>query len=107
MDSSRFDPAHKALLLEACRIGDRLDRLDRHLDGEDWLNFEVNDDRTVVTVIVDKALAEARQQALAFKQIVSELRLAAGKSAVDPSKGASGLADLTARIAARRAGTAG
>lgn len=73
-------PMQAVLLLEACRITDRLEKLDRQLAGEDWLRFRVDDDGTEVTVVIDKPLSEARQQATALKQIMAELRQASAGS---------------------------
>lgn len=99
-------PMGRALLLEACRIVDRLDRLDDQLDGGDWLEIETEEGGQL-TVVVDKALSEARQQAVALKGVVAEIRqVSRGSKAAGPSqsssKGAEGIADLSARIAARR-----
>ena len=106
-----------ALVEEICRTADRLDRLDAIVNGRDraWLTLEV-DDVGEVTVVVDKVLGEARQQQMAFKGLLSELRAIRGASAktagrgrqVQSSKGGgSGVADLAGRIAARRSGAAG
>src|SRR5262245_39670294 len=60
--------AMQVVLLEACRLADRLDRLDDYLSGrtDAWLRLHSrNEDATTVEVVVDAALAEARQQALA------------------------------------------
>lgn len=108
-DGATLPPMQAVLLLESCRIADRLDKLDAQLRGEDWLRFEVDESGTEVTVIVDRVLSEARQQASALKAIVAELRQTTGrgkqKSAADGKE--AGIADLTARIAARRASPAG
>ncbi|MCI2421498.1 hypothetical protein MOQ72_29095 [Saccharopolyspora sp. K220] len=104
-EGGQLAPMQAVLLLEACRIADRLDKLDAQLRGEDWLRFEASEDGPEVTVIVDRALSEARQQATALKQIVAELRQTTSRGKQKPAadaKGA-GIADLTARIAARRA----
>jgi hypothetical protein len=110
----RLPALQAVLLLEACRIADRLDKLDAQLRGEDWLRFLVDEAGTAVSVVVDKPLAEARQQATALKQIVAELRTAAGKStaktpraSAGSTKGGAGIADITARIAERRAAPSG
>lgn len=107
-------PAQLVLLQEACRIADRLDRLNDHLDGRGWLTFQAGDDLTEVTVVVDRVLSEARQHAGTLKQLVAELRQSAKRPAANtpgapgaPSKGAGGIADLTARISARRGAPAG
>lgn len=119
-------PMQAVLLLEACRITDRLEKLDAKLRGEDreWLELDERDDGRMVFVIVDKALSEARQQATALKQIVSELRQAQGGlrqpqrvpqggqkpsgGEVKAEGGAGGtLSDLTERILARGGTSAG
>lgn len=94
-------PALRAvLLLEACRIADRLDRLDVQLrDGSEWLRVRQVEGGDAV-VVVDRALAEARQQATALKVLVAEL--AKHSKASKPAVKGAGIADLTARIAARR-----
>ncbi len=72
---------------EACRIADRLERLDAILRGDSdlWARFSVSQDGDEVTVVIDRAMAEARQQAVALKQIVTELRQAT--SAAQESSG--------------------
>lgn len=93
-------PLLKPLAIEACRIISRLDRLDRQLDGHDWLRFHANEDQTEVTVYVDKALSEAREQATALKGIVAELDRGLPKKPQE-KKGGGVLADLAAKRAAR------
>jgi hypothetical protein len=64
-----------ALVTEADRIKGRLDRLHAQLSGDPdaWLSITVNMPSEVAEVTVDKALAEARQQALALATIVKTL----------------------------------
>lgn len=103
-------PMQAVLLLQACRIVDRLDRLDRQLHGEDWLRFRHEESGEDVRLYVDRVLAEEREQAVALKTIVAELRQALGKQAQQPQqrqKGGGVLGDLAARRAARSAHTAG
>lgn len=110
-------PMQKVLLLEACRIVDRLDKLDGQLRGVDkeWLRLDrVDEDDMDMTyvVIVDKALAESRQQAATLKGLLAEVRQA-GRTGVRPASGTGApapekegsLGDLTARIRARQATT--
>jgi hypothetical protein len=111
----KLGPAQMVLLEEACRLADRLDTLDRFLSGDSrtWLRFFVDDTGTEVTVTIDNVLSEARQQAVALKQLLSELRQATAAKPGTPAAGkttakGAGIADLTARIAAaRRADAAG
>jgi hypothetical protein len=107
--SDTVGPAHRVLLDEACRIADRLDRLDALLAGRDdgWLRLSYEGDQ--VTVVVDALLAESRQQATALRGLVAELRQASAKTskpAQSKAKGA-GVADLSSRIAARRGAASG
>ncbi|MFI0900574.1 hypothetical protein [Streptomyces sp. NPDC020983] len=98
-------PAHLVLLEEACRTADRCGLLDdmirRLVDG--------SGDEEDGSAGITQLLAEARAQQVALKGIISELRQgqrqAAGKTGAQPemSAGGSGVADLTARIAGRRA----
>ena len=97
------EPAARVLIEEACRIVDRLDRLDRILTGtaDDWLRWQVNDDGSEVTIVINAPLAEARQQATALKQLLAELRQAAGRA--DGKQGGEGsVIDQLAAARARR-----
>lgn len=92
---AHLPPAQRLLLEEACRIADRLERLDAILRGDerDWMRFQPDITGTVVRVVVDSVLAESRQQALALKALVSELRQ--GAATAQPSKSEeSGLDEL-------------
>lgn len=62
------------LLEEACRIADRLDRLDALLvgDADTWARLDHRRDGTT-EVVVDSALTEARQQALALRQLLASI----------------------------------
>lgn len=78
-------PGQRVLLEEACRIADRLDKLDRMLAGDatDWIGLveKRRGDPEVLEVTIDRPLAEARQQQLALKQLLAEMR---AMSAVQP-----------------------
>lgn len=112
--ASNPPPLQRVLLLEACRIADRLSRLDRQLDGEDWLRFRINEDGDEIRVIVDGVLAEARQQATALKSIVAELRQATARPAERkppaekpaavgaPGQEVAGVTSIAGRLAAKR-----
>lgn len=106
----------RQLLDEACRLADRLDRLDAALESKGtWLRYEATDGGDVV-ITIDSVLSETRQQAMAFRSLIAELDKAATRAAkpskpaapgMQPSKKGGGIGDLTAKIAARRAGSAG
>lgn len=74
---TEFDPAQLAILEEACRTADRLDRLDAILRGADaeWLTLRLGADEGDVTVVLAGPLAEARQQQTVLKQLLVALRL--------------------------------
>lgn len=89
------------LLEEACRIADRLDQLDRMLSGgaRSWVSLvEDKGDPERQSVVIDRLLAEARQQATALKQLIAEIRAtgAPAKPAQAPStgKGVAGVTNL-------------
>ena len=114
-DGPELRPTERVLLEEACRIADRLDKLDRLLSGDagDWLALaEDRGDPERLVIVVDRALSEARQQAAVLKQVLAELRQSrasarqTGQSATPQGKGGAGVLDLTARIAALRGGAA-
>jgi hypothetical protein len=70
-------PAQRVAALEeeARRIKGRLDELAAQLDGraDAWLGISLRMPETVAEVTVDRALAEARQQALALATITKTL----------------------------------
>lgn len=102
-------PAQRVLLEEACRIADRLDRLDGLLEGEHdaWLHLSGSEGE--VRVVIDALLAETRQQATALRGLIAEITK--GSSSAKParpvSKRGAGVADISSRIAARRGTTTG
>lgn len=64
------------LLEEACRIADRLDRLDALLigDQQSWARIQGDMD-SGFELVIDSTLAEARQQAGALRQLLSSIPL--------------------------------
>jgi hypothetical protein len=70
-----------ALEVEADRLKERLDVLDRQLQGDPdaWLQLTVRMPDTVAEVYVDKLLGEARQQALAYATLVRTIDQLAGE----------------------------
>lgn len=109
-----LSPAHLVLLEEACRVADRLELLDMMLrrafgamtgdqaeDGADSSGFAE----------VPGLMAESRAQQTVLKGLLLELRQGqrapGGRAAAPPAEqstsGGSGVSDLSARIAERRA----
>ena len=117
LDGEHAGPSERLLIEEACRLADRLDRLDAILRGDEheWMRVRVGDGDEV-TVVVDRALSEARQQQVALARLLGELRQArsggvgrkgvAGRSVLSreegDGRGASGVVSIAARIAAKR-----
>jgi hypothetical protein len=120
-------PTERVLLEEACRLADRLDTLDRMLRGDEdaWMRLRsMDDDGSIVQVVINNLLSEARQQQVALKQLLGELRqsrtaaaarlgppkrpgVAAGGMSTGGASVPDGVADLTARIASRSPQAAG
>lgn len=104
--------ARDALALEAARLADRLDELDRIIHGDGVLNLmqfrldfpEGDDEPFVVEVKFQNVLAEARQQALALNQIVQKLGVAEGRQSapVSAPSGVLSLEQMRARAEARK-----
>lgn len=124
LDQGPLSATELVLLEEACRLADRCDRLDAFLRGEsrEWARFVplVGDGGgDTVVVIIDKALAESRQQALALRQVLGDLaRARAGATgrpaaaaprgeATPPSAAVVATGDGQASPAAAAAGGAG
>ena len=85
---AELGPTDLVLLEEACRTTDRLDRLDAFLRGDSdrWIDFRENEATGAVVVVIDKALSEARQQQLALKGVVAELRTSQAAAGGQPSR---------------------
>lgn len=96
----------RAVLEEACRLADRLDRLDAIVNGRDraWLTLELDTEGQLV-LSVDKLLSETRQQQLALKQLAAELRQTADTAPA--GTGGDVFDQLAARRQARRTTAAG
>jgi hypothetical protein len=95
----------RVLLEEACRLTDRLDQLDDFLRGHEgaWMRFHArNEDGSIVEVVVDKALAEARQQASTLKALIVELRASRAGKKEEPKPEATRRDELAKRREERR-----
>lgn len=85
-----FTAGAQVLAEEACRIADRLERLDGILRGKDaeWLTFrEIEEGSGQIAVYVNDVLEQARKQELALKQLVAEIRqsTAGGEQGAEPT----------------------
>ncbi|MBG6083250.1 hypothetical protein [Zhihengliuella flava] len=80
------DPVRNSVVLEAARTADRLDELDSVIRGKGVLELmqfrsvvpkedDLGDDRLTVEVKFQSVLGEARQQSLAFAQLLKSLGL--------------------------------
>lgn len=93
-----FNPAELVVLVELCRMADRLDRFDAVLSGEvdAWLRLTHRLQTEDYELVVDDAAAEARQLAATFERLAASLKLPEAKAAETD-----GINDLAARRAAR------
>lgn len=102
MRGDSLAPELRVLLEEACRIADRLDKLNELLEGDaqSWVALvEDRGDPERQYVVIDRPMAEARQHATVLKQLVAEIR-AAGAGGKVPERpaakpGGEGAANVT------------
>jgi hypothetical protein len=89
-----------ALQTEAQRLKDRLDILNRQIEGDQdaWWSITTHMPETVAEVQVDKVLAEARQYALALATVVKTLDALEGAEQEDQKP----VADAADEIRKRR-----
>lgn len=75
LDVEKLTGPARALADEAVLITERLERLDATLQGEPdaWLGIVERMPPTVAEVVIDKPLAEVRQQGLALRAVLAEL----------------------------------
>ena len=68
------DAATRALIVEACRAKDRLDRLNRISSGDEdvWCRIFTGEGELVLKL--DTAVSEQRQLTTVFRQLLSEIR---------------------------------
>jgi hypothetical protein len=113
------DPGARVLLHEACRLADRMEKLDRVLRGDvdTWLSFELPRDGSEdepLRLKVDSALGEARLHVTTLRQVLAQLRrvrptgrlLPGGEAPAPPPPERNPVDEFTARRIERRAGTA-
>lgn len=88
------------LALEACRIADRLDKLDALLRGDRWVDLiqPDEDDSSTFVVVVDKAMAEARGQQTTLLAILVKLGVEKKAAGDGPPEEVSPLAQVLALV---------
>jgi hypothetical protein len=105
-----LNPLSRLLLVEALRIADRLDYMDRLIAGKqrrgEWLRLQEGD-AGEMRVVVDDLLAEARQHGTALKTMLADLvKVLPKQQAKDAPVKVSAIASLADAAARRRAGGA-
>jgi hypothetical protein len=75
-DEYDIEEHERLLLLEACRIADRLDRLAEESAGESLTTTNFKGDP-----VANPKLVEARQQGIVFARLLASLRLPSGDEA--------------------------
>lgn len=88
----KFPPAESVLVEEACRMADRLDKLNALLVGDDdaWARVRIPGNSDELVLVVNDAMSEARQQANVLKQIIAALRLPDESGSKPQRRGARG-----------------
>ncbi len=76
-----LDQHEVLLLIEACRVADRLDRLAEESDGAPLTTMNHRGDE-----VADPRLVEARQQAIVYARLVAALRLPVEAEGVRPQR---------------------
>lgn len=108
-EGREWDAAWEVLVLEACRIADRLDGLNEVIEGKGVLRLMhfrhlITGDESKIEMTVDAVLMEAREQAGALRQIVNQLKL--GQASGKQTGKRSALDDLAAKRDDRRSAAA-
>lgn len=103
------DTARETLLLEACRLADRLDAIDSALRGSVELLRIMWTDETEIVMRVDNVVVEGRQSSLALAKLVSTIRQMDAKPEAEKPDSApkSKLDEIAEQRAKRLAGLGG
>lgn len=92
LDAPGDDAATRALIVEACRTKDRLDRLNRITSGDEDVWCRVFNGEGEVVLKLDTAVSEQRQLTTVFRQLLAEIQRRQG------DRGAEGEADPLADL---------
>jgi len=81
-----WSPGDRLLLEEACRLADRLDRLDALLSGDlkAWASIEWPFEDAPAALVISSVMIEARQSAAELRQMVKQLAIPAVAAAAKP-----------------------
>lgn len=76
-EAHELDAAQRVQLTEACRIKDRLDKLDALLSGDvgEWMSLNFDEMGAEATLVVNSAAKLANESANLLKQLLAALRL--------------------------------
>lgn len=92
LSSANDDATTGALVVEAARTKDRLDRLNRLTSGDEDAWCRVFEAEGELVLKIDGALAEQRQLTTVFRQLLSEIQRRQGdRGAGDEEDGLAGL----------------
>ncbi|GAC70738.1 hypothetical protein GS4_39_00690 [Gordonia soli NBRC 108243] len=82
LEDENDDVPTQLLITEACRMADRLHRLDLILSGDEdtWMRLDLGKD-SVIEVRVTSPLQESRQLSTVFRQLLAEIRRAKAEQA--------------------------
>ena len=85
-DDADLGPGALVVLVEACRIKDRLDRFAALLDGdgEIWARVRNYDSERTSELLVDAAVTEARMHAGQLRQLLSSIAPSDSKPQEEP-----------------------
>ena len=84
-----LNPGEVALLDEACRLLDRLDRFDAMLAGDasEWATIDWPYEDAPARLVIGSVVTEARQHVAELRQVVGALKLPQAKAKTEnPSK---------------------
>lgn len=97
------DASRALLISEACRMADRLDRLNAILSGDVdvWARIPLPKYETELVLKIDSAATEARQTTSALRQVLNQLTAASSGAGSTPDQGGNFLDYIATRAADR------
>lgn len=83
LDSPNDDAPTRALIVEACRAKDRLDRLNRITSGDEDVWCRIFTGEGEIALKLDTAVSEQRQLTTVFRQLLAEIQRRQGDRGVE------------------------